>query len=135
MSTPRFEALATDAANRFWSSHEKSTSLYFKKLLRELNELVSRTSEIEQADSAGKLIRLPTGDGMALVFRTELEAPPLKCAVEIARALKSKSKIQLRMGIHAGSARNEFRRTCSRRGHQLAGLREGPTAGHASQCC
>src|SRR5947208_5545834 len=71
------------------------------ELLRELNEVVSGTNEFRQAESAGKLIRLPTGDGMALVFRTNPEAP-VECAMEIARALKSHPAIQLRMGIHSG---------------------------------
>jgi TolB-like protein len=71
------------------------------ELQRELNEIVSGTSEFRQADSAGKLIRLPTGDGMALVFRTSPEAPA-ECAIEIAQALKSRPSIQLRMGIHSG---------------------------------
>jgi TolB-like protein/class 3 adenylate cyclase len=71
------------------------------ELLSELNEVVSGTNEFRQADSVGKLIRLPTGDGMALVFRTDLEAPA-QCAMEIARALKSHPAIQLRMGIHSG---------------------------------
>jgi class 3 adenylate cyclase len=71
------------------------------ELLRGLNEVVSGTNEFHEADSAGKLIRLPTGDGMALVFRTEPEAP-VQCATEIARALKSHPAIQLRMGIHSG---------------------------------
>src|SRR5213596_320723 len=71
------------------------------ELLRELNEIVSGTNEFREAESAGKLIRLPTGDGMALVFRTNPEAPA-QCAVEIARALKSHPAIQLRMGIHSG---------------------------------
>src|SRR6266403_2514659 len=71
------------------------------ELLGELNEVVSGTNEFRQADSAGKLIRLPTGDGMALVFRTNGEAP-VECAMEIARALKSHPAIQLRMGIHRG---------------------------------
>jgi TolB-like protein/Flp pilus assembly protein TadD len=71
------------------------------ELLSELNEVVSGTNEFRQAESAGKLIRLPTGDGMALVFRTNPEAPA-QCAVEIARALKSHPAIQLRMGIHSG---------------------------------
>ncbi|PYL98196.1 MAG: hypothetical protein DME27_06165, partial [Verrucomicrobia bacterium] len=71
------------------------------ELLRELNEVVSGTNEFRQAESAGKLIRLPTGDGMALVFRTNTEAPA-ECAIEIARALKSHPAIQLRMGIHSG---------------------------------
>src|SRR5213596_1054874 len=71
------------------------------ELLRELNEIVSGTTEFRETESAGKLIRLPTGDGMALVFRTNPEAPA-QCAVEIARALKSHPAIQLRMGIHSG---------------------------------
>src|SRR5713226_5251323 len=71
------------------------------ELLRELNEIVSATKEFHEAESAGKLIRLPTGDGMALVFRTNPEAP-VECAVEIGRALKSHPAIQLRMGIHSG---------------------------------
>src|SRR5436305_7054334 len=71
------------------------------ELLGELNEIVSGTNEFREADSAGKLIRLPTGDGMALVFRTNTEAPA-QCAIEIARALKSHPAIQLRMGIHSG---------------------------------
>jgi TolB-like protein len=71
------------------------------ELLRELNEVVSGTNEFRQADSAEKLIRLPTGDGMALVFRTNPEAP-VECAMDIARALKSHPAIQLRMGIHSG---------------------------------
>jgi TolB-like protein len=71
------------------------------ELLSDLNEIISGTKEFRQAESAGKLIRLPTGDGMALVFRTDPEAP-VQCAVEIARALKSHPAIQLRMGIHSG---------------------------------
>src|SRR6184192_4759801 len=71
------------------------------EVLRELNEVVSGTKEFREADSAGKLIRLPTGDGMALVFRTDPEAPA-QCALEIARALKEHPRIALRMGIHSG---------------------------------
>src|SRR5438128_12399318 len=71
------------------------------ELLGELNEIVSGTNEFRQAESAGRLIRLPTGDGMALVFRTNPEAPA-QCAVEIAQTLKSHPAIQLRMGIHSG---------------------------------
>src|SRR6266513_1556606 len=70
-------------------------------LLRELNEVVSGTHEFREAEAEGKLIRLPTGDGMALVFRTDPEAPA-QCAVEIARALKEHPRIALRMGIHSG---------------------------------
>jgi len=58
------------------------------EILRQLNEVVSSTAEFREADAQGKLIRLPTGDGMALVFRTTPEAPA-QCAIEITRALKS----------------------------------------------
>src|SRR5213594_4137970 len=71
------------------------------ELLRELNEIVSGTNEFREAESAGKLIRLPTGDGMGLVFRTNTEAA-VECAMEIAQALKSHPAIQLRIGIHSG---------------------------------
>jgi TolB-like protein/class 3 adenylate cyclase/Flp pilus assembly protein TadD len=71
------------------------------ELLRELNEIVSGTSQFCKADAAGKLIRLPTGDGMALVFRINPEAPA-RCALEISQALKSHPNIQLRMGVHSG---------------------------------
>src|SRR6266481_2009831 len=70
-------------------------------LLRELTEVVSGTREFREAEAEGKLIRLPTGDGMALVFRADPEAPA-QCALEIARALKEHPRIALRMGIHSG---------------------------------
>src|SRR5438034_1930390 len=70
-------------------------------LLRERHQLVSGTREFREAEAEGKLIRLPTGDGMALVFRTDPEAPA-QCALEIARALKEHPRIALRMGIHSG---------------------------------
>ena len=69
--------------------------------LRELNEIVSGTTQFREADAEGKLIRLPTGDGMALVFRTNPEAPA-QCALEISKALKSDPNIELRMGVHSG---------------------------------
>jgi TolB-like protein/class 3 adenylate cyclase/Flp pilus assembly protein TadD len=71
------------------------------ELLRELNEIVSGTSRFREADAEGKLIRLPTGDGMALVFRTNPE-DPAQCALEISQALKRHRNIQLRMGVHSG---------------------------------
>jgi TolB-like protein/class 3 adenylate cyclase/Tfp pilus assembly protein PilF len=71
------------------------------ELLRELNEIVSSTNQFREADAEGKLIRLPTGDGMALVFRNHPEAPA-QCALEISQALKSHPNIQLRMGVHSG---------------------------------
>src|ERR671922_2251818 len=66
-----------------------------------LNQIVRRTSQFRAAEAEGKLIRLPTGDGMVLVFFTSPEAP-VRCAVEIAKALKDSSGFGLRMGIHSG---------------------------------
>ncbi len=71
------------------------------EILRELNQVVSATNQFREAEAEGKLIRLPTGDGMALVFRTNPEAPA-QCALEISQALKNHPNIQLRMGIHSG---------------------------------
>src|SRR5437773_6198118 len=71
------------------------------EVLRELNEVVRGTEQFRAADSAGTLLRLPTGDGMALIFRESPEAPA-KCALEIAQALKRHRQFQVRMGIHSG---------------------------------
>src|SRR6266478_1706393 len=71
------------------------------ELLEELNQLVRTTEAFRAAEAAGKLIRLPTGDGMALAFATTPEAP-VQCALEISRALKSHPELRVRMGIHSG---------------------------------
>ena len=71
------------------------------EVLRELNEIVRNTEQLRAADAAGALLRLPTGDGIALIFRNSPEAPA-QCALEIAEALKSKPRFQVRMGIHSG---------------------------------
>src|SRR6266513_1353469 len=69
--------------------------------IRTLKEIVRGTEQFRLAQAEGKLLRLPTGDGGALVFRTSLEAPVL-CSMEIARALKEYPKLLVRMGIHSG---------------------------------
>src|SRR5438105_6036405 len=71
------------------------------EILDELNEVVRSTEQVKLAQDAGALLRLPTGDGVALIFRGSPEAPA-QCALEIARALKDHPKLQLRMGIHSG---------------------------------
>src|SRR5438045_8492156 len=71
------------------------------EVLRELNEIVRNTEQFRAADAAGALLRLPTGDGIALIFRNSPEAPA-QCALEIAEALKSGPRFQVRMGIHSG---------------------------------
>src|SRR5207248_5326889 len=69
--------------------------------LQTLKEIVRGTEQFRLAEAEGKLLRLPTGDGGALVFRTTPEAPVL-CALEIGKALKSHPKIHVRMGILSG---------------------------------
>src|SRR5207249_9429977 len=69
--------------------------------IRTLKEIVRGTEQFRLAQAEGKLIRLPTGDGGALVFRNSLEAPVL-CSMEIARALKDYPKLRVRIGIHSG---------------------------------
>ena len=71
------------------------------RLIAELTRLVRETPRFRAAEAAGKLIRLPTGDGMDLVFFDNLEAP-LECAMQISAALKSHPEIHLRIGIHSG---------------------------------
>src|SRR6476661_3492570 len=70
-------------------------------LIQTLREIVRATEQFQKAEAEGKLLRLPTGDGGALVFRNTLEAPVL-CALEISKALKSHPELKVRMGIHSG---------------------------------
>ena len=69
--------------------------------MQKLREIVRATEQFRSAEAAGKLLRLPTGDGGALVFRTSLEAPVL-CAMEIGRELRKHPELRVRMGIHSG---------------------------------
>jgi TolB-like protein/class 3 adenylate cyclase/Tfp pilus assembly protein PilF len=69
--------------------------------IEELNQVVRASEQFQRAEAASRLTRIPTGDGMALVFYTSPEAP-VQCAVEISGALKEHPRLQLRMGIHSG---------------------------------
>src|SRR5579864_2908790 len=69
--------------------------------LEMLKKIVRGTEQFRAAEAEGKLLRLPTGDGGALVFRTNPEAPIL-CATEISKALKNHAELHVRMGIHSG---------------------------------
>jgi TolB-like protein/class 3 adenylate cyclase/Tfp pilus assembly protein PilF len=69
--------------------------------VEELNQIVRASEQFQRAEAASRLLKIPTGDGMALVFYTSPEAP-VQCAVEISRALKEHPRLQLRMGIHSG---------------------------------
>src|SRR5205809_3731908 len=69
--------------------------------IQTLRKIVRGAEQFRLAEAEGKLLRLPTGDGGALVFRTTPEAPAL-CALEISKALKSHPELHVRMGIHSG---------------------------------
>ena len=71
------------------------------ELLQELNQIVRSTDCFRAAEASGKLIRVPTGDGMALLFFHSPEEP-VRCALEISKALQEHPHIHLRMGVHSG---------------------------------
>ncbi len=71
------------------------------ELLQHLNRIVRETAHFRSAEASGKLMRLPTGDGMALLFFDSPEAP-VQCALEISTALRQQPLMQLRMGVHSG---------------------------------
>src|SRR5882724_10855804 len=73
-----------------------------RRLLEILNEIVCGTEQFHKAEANNRLITIPTGDGMALVFYNTPEAP-VECALEISRALKEHPELKLRMGVHSGA--------------------------------
>ena len=78
-----------------------------REQLQRLTEIVRDTEQVRAAEAADKLIRLPVGDGMALVFFSSPEAP-VRCAIQISERLKQYPQLKLRMGIHSGPV-NEVR--------------------------
>src|SRR5438045_6250398 len=72
-----------------------------RRLLESLNQIVRSTEEFRSAEASGRLIKIPTGDGMALVFYNSPETP-VECALEISRAVKEHPELHLRMGVHSG---------------------------------
>jgi adenylate cyclase len=78
-----------------------------RELQERLTQIVKETQQVRAAEAADRLIRIATGDGMALVFFNSPEAP-VRCAIEIGQALKESPHIRLRMGIHSGPV-NEVR--------------------------
>src|SRR5436190_5102756 len=69
--------------------------------VEELNQIVRASEQFQKTEAGNRLLKIPTGDGMALVCYTSPEAPA-HCAVEISRALQEHPRLQLRMGIHSG---------------------------------
>src|SRR6266550_434564 len=72
-----------------------------RALIERLNDIVRATDEFQAAETTGRLIKIPTGDGMALVFYHSPEEP-VDCALEISRAVKDHTELRLRMGVHSG---------------------------------
>jgi Predicted integral membrane protein len=72
-----------------------------REILQQLTEMVRNSDQVRVAEAADRLIRLPVGDGMALVFFNSPEAP-VQCAIEISKKLKQYPQLKLRMGIHSG---------------------------------
>ena len=70
--------------------------------IEELNEIVRSSEQFRKAEAANRILKIPTGDGMALVFYKSPEEPA-QCALEISRALKDNQRLQIRMGIHSGA--------------------------------
>jgi TolB-like protein/class 3 adenylate cyclase/Flp pilus assembly protein TadD len=73
-----------------------------RAVVDKLNQIVRQTEEFRRADGAGRLIKIPVGDGMALVFYDSPETP-VECALEISRLLKQRPELRLRMGVHSGA--------------------------------
>src|SRR4030095_9858644 len=71
-----------------------------KERLGQLTAIVLGTAQVRDSTDE-QLVRLPTGDGMALVFRHSAEEPA-RCALEIAEALQKHPELPVRMGIHSG---------------------------------
>ena len=78
-----------------------------RRFQEQLTDIVRNTEQVRIAKEAGTLIRLPVGDGMALVFFDSPEAP-VRCAIEITKKLKEHPQLKLRMGVHSGPI-NEVR--------------------------
>src|SRR5881392_3562615 len=72
-----------------------------REVVHQLNQVVRKTAQFRKSEARGKLISIPSGDGMALVF---FESPeePVQCALEISRALQRNPRLRLRMGVHSG---------------------------------
>jgi class 3 adenylate cyclase len=72
-----------------------------RAVVDELTQMVRATEQFQKAEASERLIKISTGDGMALVFYTTPEAP-VRCAMEVSWALKNHPRLRVRMGIHSG---------------------------------
>src|ERR671924_2301557 len=69
--------------------------------VEELNQIVRASEQFQKGEATERLLKIPTGDGMALVFYTSPEAP-VQCAIQISRGLKGHPDLRVRMGVHSG---------------------------------
>ena len=90
-----YSSSTSSATPSCWSISSAGCSKYSTRLLR-------GTEQFHKAEANNRLITIPTGDGMALVFYNTPEAP-VECALEISRALKEHPELKLRMGVHSGA--------------------------------
>ena len=95
-----------------------------KERLNQLTEIVLATTQVRESTDE-QLVRLPTGDGMALVFRHSAEEPA-RCALEIAEALQKHPELPVRMGIHSGPV-SEVTDVSGRTNHRRGRHQHGAT--------
>ncbi len=88
-------------------AYSKLLSSEQRKLFALLNDMIRNTQQFRAAEAAGKLVRIPTGDGMVLAFFTSVDAP-VRCALEISRELCKHPELKLRMGINSGPVDRAF---------------------------
>src|SRR5713101_845773 len=72
-----------------------------REVVHQLNQIVRKTAQFRKSEAGGKLISIPSGDGMALVFFQSPEEP-VQCALEISKVLRNHPRLRLRMGVHSG---------------------------------
>src|SRR6266446_5734601 len=100
-----------------------------REVSNELNQVVRETEQFRNAEAAGKLIRLPTGDGMALAFFTNPEAP-LKCAIEVSEAVRQALSPSGRLFRAGGPSAGEKRGQAGALAlHLRMGVHSGPVSG------
>src|SRR5207237_3757669 len=83
-------------------AYSKMASDDQRTAVEKLNQIVQSTDEFRQEENAGRLLKIATGDGMALIFYHSPE-DPVECALEVSRAIKEQhSNLRLRMGVNSG---------------------------------
>jgi TolB-like protein/class 3 adenylate cyclase/Flp pilus assembly protein TadD len=104
MSTETGKQIALDIAHVLFIDivgYSKLSINEQRAAVDELNHIVRASDQFQKAEASDRLIKIPTGDGMALVFYTSVEAP-VQCAVEISRVVREHPRLQLRTGVHSG---------------------------------